>query len=177
MINILGIILVFSAVIGFIGAICIDRQAIHVLYTTIILIDFIYQIATAVIVYDQAAHTSSWLSQTWSDASQEYRLYAQFKVVFTNTVHLLPAVRDIKKWAYLLKVYLLRIFSCQRSSSTRSNLPTRRPCQLGTSLLQAPELLRTTETSDRIHCTFRRSKYRTPRPFQCHYTLVFAVHW
>lgn len=81
-INILGIILVFSAVTGFVGAICIDRQAIHILYTTIILIVFIYQIATALIVYDQAVHTSTWLSQTWSDASQEYRYYAQSKVPF-----------------------------------------------------------------------------------------------
>ncbi|OBZ85922.1 hypothetical protein A0J61_06033 [Choanephora cucurbitarum] len=40
---------------------------------------FIYQISIAVIVYDQAAHISNWLSIVWSSSTREYRLYAQDK--------------------------------------------------------------------------------------------------
>lgn len=78
--NILGIIIVFTAIIGIIGAFCRERQALHILYTTIVVIALIYQVSTSVIVYDQAAHTPTWLSQTWAEATQEYRSYAQTKV-------------------------------------------------------------------------------------------------
>ncbi|KAL0088708.1 hypothetical protein J3Q64DRAFT_1637079 [Phycomyces blakesleeanus] len=80
MINILGIILVFAAAIGIFGAFYPNRQTLHILYTTIVLIAFIYQLATAAIVYDQAVHIESWLSQVWADSSRDYRLYAQHKV-------------------------------------------------------------------------------------------------
>ncbi|KAI9244828.1 Tetraspanin/Peripherin, partial [Phascolomyces articulosus] len=78
-VNILGLIICFTAVIGLIGAFCQERQAIHILYTTIVVIALIYQISVAVIVYDQAAHTTQWLSQTWSEATQEYRTFAENK--------------------------------------------------------------------------------------------------
>jgi hypothetical protein len=52
---------------------------IHILYTTLVIVAFIYQISIAVIVYDQAAHTTSWLSDTWNNSSREYKLYAQTK--------------------------------------------------------------------------------------------------
>ncbi|KAI8137825.1 Tetraspanin family-domain-containing protein [Fennellomyces sp. T-0311] len=79
MINILGLIICFTAVIGLVGAFCQDRQAIHILYTTIVLIALVYQISVAVVVYDQAAHTSTWLSQTWAEASPDYRSFAEKK--------------------------------------------------------------------------------------------------
>ncbi|KAG1474355.1 hypothetical protein G6F56_000405 [Rhizopus delemar] len=44
-----------------------------------IIIAFVYQVSIGVIVYNQAAHTTSWISQTWAEASSEYRLYAQTK--------------------------------------------------------------------------------------------------
>ena len=80
MVNILGLIICFTAVIGLIGAFYQERQAIHILYTTIVIIALIYQISIAVIVYEQAAHTTQWLSQTWSEATQEYRTFAENKV-------------------------------------------------------------------------------------------------
>ncbi|KAI9310738.1 Tetraspanin family-domain-containing protein [Dichotomocladium elegans] len=79
MISILGIIICFTAVIGLIGAFFRDRRALYILYTVIVLIALTYQMTTAVIVYDQAAHTSSWMSQTWAEASFDYRAYAQNK--------------------------------------------------------------------------------------------------
>lgn len=33
-------------------------------------------------VYNQAAHTTSWLSEAWAESSVDYRLYAQTKVAF-----------------------------------------------------------------------------------------------
>ncbi|CDS06105.1 hypothetical protein LRAMOSA08633 [Lichtheimia ramosa] len=79
MINILGIMICFTAVIGILGGFFPERQAIHILYTVVVLITLIYQIVVAVIVYDQAAHTQSWLHHAWAEATQEYRYYAQEK--------------------------------------------------------------------------------------------------
>lgn len=79
-VNILGIMICFTAVIGIIGGFFPERQAIHILYTVVVLITLVYQIVVAVIVYDQAAHTRSWLHHAWAEATQEYRYYAQEKV-------------------------------------------------------------------------------------------------
>ncbi|KAI7866421.1 Tetraspanin family-domain-containing protein [Spinellus fusiger] len=96
MINILGIIILFAAAVGTFGAFYRHRQTLHVLYTTIVLIAFVYQVATAGIVYDQAAHTETWLGQTWSDASREYRLYAQDKFDCCGFAHIFdhPVISD-----------------------------------------------------------------------------------
>ncbi|KAG2219762.1 hypothetical protein INT45_008593 [Circinella minor] len=90
MVNILGLIICFTAVIGLIGAFYQERQAIHILYTTIVIIALIYQISIAVIVYEQAAHTTQWLSQTWSEATQEYRTFAENKVYIHTRCFSLP---------------------------------------------------------------------------------------
>lgn len=82
MITILGLILVFTSLVGILGGFYRERRAIHILYTTLVLVAFIYQISIAVIVYDQAAHIPNWLSDTWNDSSREYKLFAQKKVYF-----------------------------------------------------------------------------------------------
>ncbi|KAI9012019.1 hypothetical protein CLU79DRAFT_770962 [Phycomyces nitens] len=109
MLNILGIILVFAAAIGIFGAFYPNRQTLHILYTTIVMIAFIYQLATAAIVYDQAVHIEGWLSQVWADSSRDYRLYAQHKFVCCGFAHVFdhPVVTD----------------SCGLSSTTNSSPP------------------------------------------------------
>ncbi|KAG0173211.1 hypothetical protein DFQ30_008600 [Apophysomyces sp. BC1015] len=89
MISILGIILLFAAIIGIIGAFFTQRQCIHIVYTVIVLIAFVYQISTAVIVYDQAAHTESWLSVVWAKSTTEYRAYAEEKFTCCGFSHVL----------------------------------------------------------------------------------------
>ncbi|KAI7888080.1 Tetraspanin family-domain-containing protein [Mucor mucedo] len=79
MITILGLILIFTSLVGILGGFYRERRAIHLLYTTLVLVAFIYQISIAVIVYDQAAHIPNWLSDTWNDSSREYKLFAQKK--------------------------------------------------------------------------------------------------
>ncbi|OAC97989.1 hypothetical protein MUCCIDRAFT_168133 [Mucor lusitanicus CBS 277.49] len=79
MVTILGLILVFTSLVGILGGYYRERRKIHVLYTTLVVVAFIYQISVAVIVYDQAAHTSSWMSDTWNNSTKDYRLYAQKK--------------------------------------------------------------------------------------------------
>lgn len=80
-INILGIILIFSSLIGLLGSFYREKKSIHFLCTAVVVIAFAYQVSIAVIVYKQAAHTTSWISQTWAEASSDYRLYAQTKVI------------------------------------------------------------------------------------------------
>lgn len=82
MITILGLILIFTSLIGILGGFYREKKAIHILYTTLVLVAFIYQVSIAVIVYDQAAHTTTWLSDTWNDSSRDYKLFAQKKVLF-----------------------------------------------------------------------------------------------
>lgn len=79
--SILGIMLVFASLIGLLSSFHTERRSIHVLCTTTIAITFLYHVSIAVIVYIQAVHTTSWLSQTWAEATTEYRLYAQTKVI------------------------------------------------------------------------------------------------
>ncbi|KAI8087404.1 hypothetical protein BDF21DRAFT_414319 [Thamnidium elegans] len=79
MITILGLILIFTSLIGILGGFYREKKAIHILYTTLVLVAFVYQVSIAVIVYDQAAHTSTWLSDTWNDSSRDYKLFAQKK--------------------------------------------------------------------------------------------------
>jgi uncharacterized membrane protein YeiB len=79
-ITILGIILVFTALIGILGSFYRERKKLHVLYTSFVLIAFFYQVSIAVLVYEQAAHASSWLSETWNEASNTYKVYAETKV-------------------------------------------------------------------------------------------------
>ncbi|KAI9486622.1 MAG: hypothetical protein EXX96DRAFT_534860 [Benjaminiella poitrasii] len=74
-----SLILVFTSLIGILGGYYREKKAIHILYTTLIIIAFIYQISIAAIVYDQAAHTSNWLSDSWNESTKEYKLYAQNK--------------------------------------------------------------------------------------------------
>jgi hypothetical protein len=78
-ITILGIILIFTSLVGILGGYYRERKMIHILYLTLVIVAFIYQISIAVIVYDQAAHTTNWLSETWNHSSREYKLYAQKK--------------------------------------------------------------------------------------------------
>ncbi|KAI8377286.1 hypothetical protein BD560DRAFT_325736 [Blakeslea trispora] len=79
MLSILGLILIFIALIGILGSFYKDRRTIHILYLTMVIAAFIYQISIGAIVYDQTAHTANWLSSTWSSSTREYRLYAQDK--------------------------------------------------------------------------------------------------
>lgn len=79
--SILGIMLIFASLIGLLSSFHTERRSIHVLRTTTIAITFLYHVSIAVIVYIQAVHTTSWLSQTWAEATTEYRLYAQTKVI------------------------------------------------------------------------------------------------
>ncbi|KAG1138217.1 hypothetical protein G6F37_010601 [Rhizopus arrhizus] len=79
MMSILGIMLIFASLIGLLSSFHTERRSIHVLRTTTIAITFLYHVSIAVIVYIQAVHTTSWLSQTWAEATTEYRLYAQTK--------------------------------------------------------------------------------------------------
>lgn len=80
MITILGIILVFTSLVGILGSFYREKRSIHILYTTLVLVALIYQISIAVIVYDQAAHTEVWLNETWNESTKQYKLYAQKKV-------------------------------------------------------------------------------------------------
>lgn len=80
MITILGIMLIFTSLIGILGSFYRERRAIHILYTTLVLVAFIYQISIAVIVYDQAAHTEMWLGDAWNESTKQYKLFAQTKV-------------------------------------------------------------------------------------------------
>ncbi|KAI8391094.1 uncharacterized protein BYT42DRAFT_555560 [Radiomyces spectabilis] len=89
MINILGIIITFTAIIGIIGAFLRGRQTIHILYTAIVLIAFVYQISIAVIVYDQTAHMGTWLSHIWYESPTEYRAYAQDKLSCCGFSHVM----------------------------------------------------------------------------------------
>ncbi|KAI7898825.1 Tetraspanin family-domain-containing protein [Cokeromyces recurvatus] len=79
MITILGLILVFTSLIGILGGYYREKKAIHILYTTCVIFAFIYQISIAAIVYDQTAHISNWLSDTWNESTKDYKLYAQNK--------------------------------------------------------------------------------------------------
>ncbi|CAO3588188.1 unnamed protein product [Absidia cylindrospora] len=79
MINILGVILLFTAVIGIIGAFYRERKTIHIIYLVVVIIAFVFQIITAIVVYQLAANSKMWLSKTWAEASKEYREYAQEK--------------------------------------------------------------------------------------------------
>lgn len=81
-ISILGIILVFTSLIGLLGSFYRERRSLHILCTTTVIIAFLYQVSIAIMVYNQAAHTTSWLSEAWAESSVDYRLYAQTKVVF-----------------------------------------------------------------------------------------------
>lgn len=81
MITILGIILIFTSLIGILGSFYRERRAIHILYTTLVLVALIYQISIAVIVYDQAAHTEMWLGDAWNESTKQYKLFAQTKVI------------------------------------------------------------------------------------------------
>ncbi|CAO3680770.1 unnamed protein product [Rhizopus stolonifer] len=78
-ISLLGIMLIFTSLIGLLASFCRERKSIHILCTTTVVIAFMYQVSIAAIVYIQAANTSSWLSQTWAEASIDYRSYAQTK--------------------------------------------------------------------------------------------------
>ncbi|RCH97914.1 hypothetical protein CU097_014353 [Rhizopus azygosporus] len=80
MISILGIILVFTSLIGLLGSFYRERRSLHILCTTTVIIAFLYQISIAIMVYNQAAHTTSWLSEAWAESSVDYRLYAQTKL-------------------------------------------------------------------------------------------------
>ncbi|CEG76889.1 hypothetical protein RMATCC62417_11720 [Rhizopus microsporus] len=84
MISILGIILVFTSLIGLLGSFYRERRSLHILCTTTVIIAFLYQVSIAIMVYNQAAHTTSWLSEAWAESSVDYRLYAQTKVVFAS---------------------------------------------------------------------------------------------
>ncbi|KAI8072165.1 uncharacterized protein B0P05DRAFT_549150 [Gilbertella persicaria] len=77
MLSILGLILIFIALIGILGGFYKDRKMIHVLYLTLVVVALIYQISIAVIVYDQAAHVPNWLNEGWTTSTQDYKLYAQ----------------------------------------------------------------------------------------------------
>ncbi|CEP18650.1 hypothetical protein [Parasitella parasitica] len=59
MVTILGLILVFTSLV--------------------VVIAFVYQISIAVIVYDDAAHISNWMSNAWNNSTKDYKLYAQRK--------------------------------------------------------------------------------------------------
>lgn len=78
-ISILGLILIFTSLIGILGGYCRNRRMIHVLYLIFVIIAFIYQISVAVIIFDEANHISNWLSDTWNNSPIEYKLYAQKK--------------------------------------------------------------------------------------------------
>lgn len=78
-ITILGLILIFTSLVGILGGYYRERRKIHILYTTLVVAAFIYQISVAVIVYDQAAHTSNWMSDSWNSSTKDYKLYAQKK--------------------------------------------------------------------------------------------------
>lgn len=52
---------------------------IHILYATLVIVAFVYQISIAVIVYVESAHITDWLSNTWNTSPRYYKLYAQTK--------------------------------------------------------------------------------------------------
>ena len=79
LITILGLILIFTSLVGILGGYYRERRKIHILYITLVIAAFIYQISVAVIVYDQAAHASNWMSDTWNNSTKGYKLYAQKK--------------------------------------------------------------------------------------------------
>ncbi|SAM06158.1 hypothetical protein [Absidia glauca] len=78
-INILGVVILFAAVIGTIGAFYRERKTIHIIYLVVVLIAFVFQIITAVVVYQLTANARIWLSKIWSEETKEYREYAQTK--------------------------------------------------------------------------------------------------
>jgi ABC-type Fe3+-siderophore transport system permease subunit len=80
-INILGVVILFAAVIGTIGAFYRERKTIHIIYLVVVLIAFVFQIITAVVVYQLTANARIWLSKIWSEETKEYREYAQTKVI------------------------------------------------------------------------------------------------
>ncbi|KAI9264468.1 hypothetical protein BY458DRAFT_477061 [Sporodiniella umbellata] len=71
--------LIFTSLIGLLGSFYKQRKSIHILYTTTVVITFIYQLSIAIIVHVQAINSTSWVGQTWTESSNEYRLYAQTK--------------------------------------------------------------------------------------------------
>ncbi|KAI8989274.1 Tetraspanin/Peripherin [Pilobolus umbonatus] len=89
MINILGIILIFTSLIGILGAFYRERKAIHILYTTLVIIAFIYQLSIGVIVYEQTAHSSRWLNEIWIESTKAYRIFAQSKFKCCGFTHVL----------------------------------------------------------------------------------------
>ncbi|KAI8097488.1 Tetraspanin family-domain-containing protein [Halteromyces radiatus] len=79
MINILGVLILFTAVIGTIGAFYRERKTIHIIYLVIAIIAFGFQMITAVVIYQLTANAKTWLSVTWAEATKDYREYAQNK--------------------------------------------------------------------------------------------------
>ncbi|KAI9303967.1 Tetraspanin family-domain-containing protein [Cunninghamella echinulata] len=79
MINILGVLILFTAVIGTISAFYRDNKMIHVIYSVVVLIAFAFQVITAVCIYQLAANSKPLLSFTWNESLRNYREYAQNK--------------------------------------------------------------------------------------------------
>ncbi|KAI8339180.1 Tetraspanin/Peripherin, partial [Chlamydoabsidia padenii] len=78
-INILGVVILFAAVIGTIGAFYREKKTIHIIYLVVVIIAFVFQVVTAIVVYQLTANTKIWLSKIWSEETKEYREYAQNK--------------------------------------------------------------------------------------------------
>ncbi|CAO3642328.1 unnamed protein product [Cunninghamella blakesleeana] len=79
MINILGVLILFTAIIGTIAAFYRDQKTIHVIYSVVVLIALAFQIITAICIYQLAANSKPLLSFTWNESLKTYREYAQDK--------------------------------------------------------------------------------------------------
>lgn len=79
-INILGVLILFTAIIGTISAFYRDQKTIHVIYSVVVLIALAFQIITAICIYQLAANSKPLLSFTWNESLKTYREYAQNKV-------------------------------------------------------------------------------------------------